>query len=261
MTPRDYKNPPVHEVILDLQFEDEVDDAVLEALPTKVSEALGPATRLSSFSFEGGFSPSGATPFQAQVRATGWEFRRDEPTWIVRAQPQRLTLHAVRSENWPSGDYVGWEKVAAEFGSVQMAVASVYGELTIRRAGLRYINRIAVAAGEDLEELFHLIPPTPPAVQGLYAFTTHQAWAEVDDHPGYSASMRFGRIAMPDGVPEPEGIGLLLDIDVFNLYLPHAPSWDTCQKWFNEAHEVENALFESTVRDRLRDTFEERRSV
>lgn len=255
MTRRIYSNPPVHEVILDLQFAVDADPEALEALPGVASDALGPASRLNSFAFRGGFSTTGPLPIDLHLQQDGWEFHRNDPTWIVRAQPQRFTIHSVRSQNWPRGEYIGWEHVAAYLASVHEVVDPLYGQLGVRRAGLRYINRIAVNEGAELERLFNMVPAGPSRVKNLYGFSTQQSWGEFEGAEGFSSTIRFGTIPIPENELEAGGVGLLLDIDVFNLYVETAPEWNECRQWFEDAHDVENHLFEDIITDDLRTTF------
>jgi uncharacterized protein (TIGR04255 family) len=49
---------------------------------------------------------------------------------------------------------------------------------------------------------------------------------------------------------------VLLDIDVFNLWIPKAPSYDKLPDWFKRAHEIENQIFEGSITDPLRERFD-----
>jgi uncharacterized protein (TIGR04255 family) len=258
MRRRTYRNPPVHEVVLDLQFADELSEETLDLVPRSAPAGLGPASRLTTFVFQGGFSPTGPLPFQAALEAAGWELRSgDGPTWILRAFPNRLTLHSVRSDNWPQGEYEGWEQTAARFGQVHEALRPCYGPLQIRRAGLRYINRIAVEQGTDLRRLFSHMPPELEGVEGLFAFSTRRSWAQVSGMGGYAASVGIDRIAAVEREQPANSIGVLLDIDVFNLYVKDAPKWAEVREWFEAAHAIENKLFEHSITDDLRVIFDE----
>jgi uncharacterized protein (TIGR04255 family) len=51
-------------------------------------------------------------------------------------------------------------------------------------------------------------------------------------------------------------LGVILDIDVFNILATNAPTWSTADRWFEEAHSVENSIFEDVITDRLRAAFQ-----
>jgi uncharacterized protein (TIGR04255 family) len=249
-----YKNPPVHEVILDIQFQGTLEEKPLEALGRDLADRFGRASPLTTFQFEGRFTPDEPAPLRGGVAFTGWEFSATGG-WLLRVHARQVTLHQVRSANWPAGHYVGWETIHERFRELHRALKESYGQLAVRRAGLRYVNRVAIPSGTDLRGLFTLVPPAPVGVTGLYTFSIHHSWAEVKDHDAFSASVRFARIAVPDGEVEPDALGVLLDFDVFNLYSANAPRWEALPEWFDEAHDVENDLFENAVTKSCRDIF------
>lgn len=70
-----------------------------------------------------------------------------------------------------------------------------------------------------------------------------------------SAAVRLAKIKTPADVL-PEGtFAVMLDIDVFNLLVRDAPAFGGVAEWLDEAHEVENAIFEGCITPKLRATF------
>ncbi|MBA3521791.1 MAG: TIGR04255 family protein [Gemmatimonadales bacterium] len=51
--------------------------------------------------------------------------------------------------------------------------------------------------------------------------------------------------------------GILLDIDVFNLWIPKAPPYRDLAAWFSRAHDIENQIFEGCVTNLLRERFDQ----
>lgn len=253
---RTYADPPVHEVVLDLRFRDNLDDERLEAIPEVLGEVFGPVVpkRTSSFELQAGFG-SPVPNFRTESRFAGWEYRKEEPLWVLRAQHGQLTLHSARAEDWPRGPYIGWERILERFLDIVPRLEPVYGGLGIRRAGLRYLNRIALPLGSSTEEWFALTLPDPPSVEGLYSFTVEETWEKVVGFDGLSAKIRLAKIKIPDEELAEGRFGVLLDIDVFNLLVADAPEYEHVPGWFERAHEAENRVFESCVTDALRQTF------
>lgn len=252
-----YAAPPVHEVVLDLKFREALDDEGLETIPDVLGTALDQSVpgRLSSFEVQAGVG-SPAPNFRAGSRFSGWEYVREEPLWVLRAQHGQLTMHFARSEDWPKGPYVGWERILEQFLDIVARLREVYGGLGVRRAGLRYLNRIAVPLGSATEEWFTLALPDPPSVEGLYSFAVEETWEKVVGFDGLSAKIRLAKIRIPHEELAEDQFGVLLDIDVFNLFVGEAPPYDDLAGWFEQAHEAENRVFESCITDALRQRFD-----
>ena len=45
----------------------------------------------------------------------GWDFLAENPQRLVTVAANRITQNLLRSEEWPSGEYVGWEFNSASF--------------------------------------------------------------------------------------------------------------------------------------------------
>lgn len=257
MTRRSYRNPPVHEVILDLQFDGSADLKLISDGHDHLERRYGRSSPLSSYALKAVIRGSGPTGMEAQGEFLGWEFTSDPAAWILRAQANQLTLHSVRSENWPEGKYLGWEKIYEEWCALHSYLKGAYGSLQLRRAGLRYINRLAIPAESAVQDWLSYVPGKPDVLDDLYMFSMGYTWASVGGKKEYSAGVRMGRVPVPDTVVEGTSSGVLLDIDIFNLVAEHAPQWDDAPQWFVEAHAFENSIFEAYVTDQARSAFDQ----
>lgn len=250
-----YANPPVHEVILDVQFREALNDDALQAIPKRLGQTFGNPTRLSALDLRAELGPSGTEVFSAESRFAGWAFEEIEPRWVLRTTRTGFTVNAARSADWPRGPYVGWEVIFARFEKILSSVHDVYSKLSPRRAGLRYLNRIAVPFDSDIEHWFAFGVTAPSLLAQPHAFHIRQTWAEVRGFPGISATIALAKVMIPDAQIAASNYGVLLDIDVFNLRPDEAPAFAELPAWFEQAHEVENALFEECITNALRERF------
>lgn len=248
-----YARPPVKEVILDVQFEGAADKESLRGLGAIEGEFLTRPEHIAEMSIVGSMGATGG--FQYRQQPIGWEWKGSNPDYSLRVTAQQATLHNSRSRPWPQGEYEGWESVFERFLSCHAFLAETFEQVPIRRAGLRYVNLLAIPQAADLAELLHQVPEPPPGTDGLVSFTWHQTWGNLEMAPSLAAGIRIGTVQVPEGaVPEPS-VGLVMDFDLFNLLPGDAPSWEQLPDWFKTAHSAENALFESHITEALRETF------
>lgn len=257
MARKEYPNPPVHEVILDLRLKQGVSEEVVRSLPEAVPNRFGDPRPFQLFQLQAGISSTGAEQLGQESSFGGWIFEAEEPRWVLRTLRDRLTLHAARPGDWPKGEYVGWGEIQERFREVFDAVAAAYAHRELKRIGLRYQNRIAIPEGSDLGEWFNLRLEAPEVFGEVYSFNLRQTWGSLSDFDGLSSTVNLARISVEDPELAENHIGVLLDIDVFNLMVDEAPTWNNVLSWYSKAHEAENRIFEGCVTDQLRKTFRE----
>lgn len=247
---RIFKSPPVSEVILDLQFEDEAPPEQLPRLPERIDGSLGdpvPVMRISNHAL---VSPRRIENQDPDHFLWGWEFLAEDPQRLVTVAANRISQNLLRSQDWPSGEYVGWELNAASFRNLLELVEPMFSDLTIRRAGLRYINRVVIEKGADLEDWFTVAPAPLELVTKLWDFTFTRTWESGIEFPQHSATVTLAKSDPPKDMGG-DMLGVTLDIDVFNLWVRDAPDFDAVPGWFERAHLFENMIFERCVTEAL----------
>jgi uncharacterized protein (TIGR04255 family) len=172
------------------------------------------------------------------------------------AAHSRASFHAVRPGKWPTGEYVGWPTIYNEALDLLSTFGSLYGRLDIERAGLRYLNRIALPIGSRLEDWFNIGFVTAPFLRDTFAMNLRQTWGRVQDNEDLSATIGLATIEIPDTALQAHNLGFLLDIEVFNLWKPLAPKFLELRNWCRRAHDVERAIFEFSITELLREQFE-----
>ena len=247
---RIYRNPPVAEVILDLQFQNEAPPEQLHRAPERIGASLGepvPVMRISNHALA---SPHRIENQESEHVLWGWEFLADDPRRLVTVAADRITQNLVRSKDWPSGDYIGWELNSASFRRLLEMVEPMFSALSIRRAGLRYINRMVIEKRADLKDWFAVVPAPLEPMTKLWDFTFTRTWESGTDFPQHSATVTLAKSDPPQDSGD-DVLGVTLDIDIFNLWVRDAPDFDVVPDWFEQAHLFENKVFESCITEAL----------
>ena len=235
---------------MDLQFRDEVPPEQLLQLPERIGGLLGASVPVMRISHHALVSPRRIDNQDPDHLLWGWEFLAENPQRLVTIAANRITQNLLRSEEWPGGEYVGWELNLASFCKLLEVAEPLFSALPICRAGLRYINRVVIDKGTDLGDWFTVVPAPPGPVRKLWDFTFTQTWESGIDFPKHSATVTLTKSDPPKDVGV-DTFGVTLDIDVFNLWVQDAPDFASVPDWFEDAHIFENMVFESCITDAL----------
>jgi len=257
MTRRTYRNPPVHEVVIDIQFLSDAPPAEVSRIPALLAESFGVATKSVEKSFQLGVGPAGSDMVtSSEERFAGWRFEeKGENIWVLSCGPRRIGLNCARSVPWPQGPYAGWESIRGRFSRALDLTQSVY-QAPIRKVAVRYINRILVPHDTQIEQWFSIGMKGPPQAVAVHTFDLNQTWVcAPGGQDGHSLHLRFARIDPPP--QDQESVALMLDIEVFNLLVSRAPDLRNVKQWIDRAHEIENDTFESSITESLRTRFDE----
>jgi uncharacterized protein (TIGR04255 family) len=230
-----------------------ISERVLREMPAVLGEQFGLPTIKNERSFQVGVGPDGAQVVSgSEERFIGWRAeQKGEANWIVQVGGDRITLNCVRPQSWPRGPYVGWMAIEQRFRRLLETTERQYANLSPKRVGVRYINRILLPMNSVPDRYFTLALQAPRKLKCVFSFDWQQTWSEFEGNPGYSATVRLGRLAVEEAQFAGRW-GLLLDIDVFNLMVADAPDRGRLLHWIGEAHNVENEVFEASITDALR---------
>lgn len=255
---REYRRPPVHEVVLSLQFAEPVDLISMAKLRDELRPAYSEVEEQQQIGMEMTFGPGGQQLTQTKREADGWLLKDDpkDPSRVLSIGRSRLSVHAVRPGSWPTGEYAGWAALYEHSLQIVQSLARIYGAAKLEKAGLRYLNRIAVPQGTELFEWFVFRVNAPEFLQDEYGINLRQTWARVEGADDLSATVGLATIQIPEPSLAAQHIGFLLDIEVFNLWKPLAPTLSALPDWCARAHEVEGDIFEWSITDSLRNLFD-----
>ena len=260
---RIYQNPPVHEIVLDLQFAEEAPLPSVEAFPNIVGTEFGtpaPVSRISTHSLVGSIRSS-VTSRPPKQEFWGWDLVDRDRRRVSTVTADQLTQHFLRSDGWPEGPYSGWESSAEPFLKLLEAAAHLFENLVVRRAGLRYVNRIAVPRESDLETWFRVVPAPLESLNGLWELSVSRTWKEAPGFPGLSGTVSI-MLTQDDLAEEDlqsrsdlEEVAVTLDIDVFNFWVNKAPQLSEVPEWIERAHRLEHTIFRSCITPALEERF------
>jgi uncharacterized protein (TIGR04255 family) len=246
--------------VLSLQFHHDTSDELLESLEGQLAGRFSSAERLERTEAEisvGGIMGEPTT--RTRKHFEGWRFKNAGPSRVLQATRSSISLHEVRPGKWPVGPYLGWPAIAKWAMGLLASLSASYTGIPLKRVALRYLNRIAVPDHSPIGDWLTFAPSGPHFLRDLYAFSLGQTWSRVEGHDHLSATVRLVKIEIEDQSIAKGNQGVMLDIEVFNLWIEKAPAFTELAEWFEEAHAVENRIFESYVTPTLRDTFGEGR--
>jgi uncharacterized protein (TIGR04255 family) len=253
---RQYREPPVHEVIFSLNFERPIADEELESIGHLLEGRFSRSDRQQLTNYGLTIGPSGSQILPAAPQFAGWIFQDEAPTRVFNAGRQQVSLHSIRPGEWPSGTYAGWTAMQVAARELMKVLQPIYEKYVIRRSGLRYLNRIAVPANSELEDWFTIGFAAPGFLLDPFAINLRQTWSRCEGQEDLSVTVGLAMIEIPERVElHVDHVGFLLDIEIFNLWPDKAPSYDQLAEWCSRAHDVENAVFESSIREPLRQRF------
>ncbi len=143
------------------------------------------------------------------IRDLGWKglrFRSDDGKYIAQFNRDGFVLSRLEP-------YQSWEQLYAEAMRLWHEYLGLARPVENHRIGLRYINRIQIPADELRFEDYLSPAPVPPNGLDLpfHGFMHHDTLAI----PGHPYALNVIRTMQPPEGAGVQGLGLILDIDVF----------------------------------------------
>jgi uncharacterized protein (TIGR04255 family) len=252
---RGYSQPPVHEVVLSLTLATPVAVADLESLPSLLRDRFPIAQRQRKVQLNVAIGPQGEQVLNQTQEPDGWRLQNIETTRVVSASRSQLVMHAARPGPWPTGTYDGWEAIYHEARELYELLSGIYRGGQPARAGLRYLNRIAVPQNTQYAEWFTIGFRGPEFLHDEFGINLRQSWARIDGHGSLGATLGLAMIQIPEPSLQVGNVGFLLDIEVFSLP-QRSPSIEEMPDWCRRAHDAEGDIFEAAITDQLRQRFE-----
>lgn len=254
-----YENPPVHEVVVAVNFVADLDTPTLQQIQKQLRESsdFRDINPLISSQF---IMVSGSPDFPPQLHENqrsfdGWIFRDIPPGRVLRIQRTAFTYHFVRPGSWPKGPYPGWKAILSQYRTFHAILKPYLQDVPIKRIGLRYLNRVAIPENDEPKNWFEIRLESPSCLKNTFAFDIRQTWATVDGDDDISVTVSLKKIEIEDKDLAIGNQGVLLDIDLFNLKAFKAPLYSDVLDWLERAHSLENRVFESCITEKLRANF------
>lgn len=147
--------------------------------------------------------------------------------------------------------YDSWEQFCSE-GLRLWQLHFYFAKPTeVQRLGLRFINRMVLSAGDDLEDYLQILPQKPTGLKGLpiRGFFHHEALGV----PGYPYAINIRRTIQPADRPTAK-IGLILDIDVFTIQ-PFQHEGGIIERYLAEMRWLKNKVFYGNITPKAQEKF------
>lgn len=145
--------------------------------------------------------------------------------------------------------YTNWEQFLGEMRPLWLSYASALKAVSVTRLAVRFINRIPILSGVDIDEYVHLGPRIPPeASKQLVGYFMQLVLPAAELGPEFRVIVNTG---VEPGTT-PSSSALVLDIDVFceTVLSVHADAmWKTLEQLRNH----KNRIFEASISDKVRE--------
>lgn len=243
--PRQLRNPPITEAIIDLRAELGVgfDPVRLRQAEPLLAEAYLPAEEQHLFvrtiSLIGNV---GAPSKQDESALMGYRFRSRDERFVAQLSVEGLAVSQLRG-------YTRWEDLASEAVKLWNVYVRVASPSRILRAGTRYLNRVRLPlSANDFEEYFNTLPRIPDGVpQAASSFLVRMVLN--DEATPYSVSITQYLEYANDGSPS-----MILDIDAFSK---ETYELDGGRMWEALAglRELKNRVFFGSLTEKALDLF------
>ena len=245
MTRRQYRNAPIEEALCEFHFGDGKEWDL--ATPSKLQEAFrgtySAPPRFQQAIAANVMQPQQAAPGIALMRGiVKTQFFDESGTKLVAVAPGVLSVHILRP-------YCGWEAFRPRIANALENFVRVTGSSQLVRIGIRYINKITLAASGgsvDLTTLFRCVPADVPGLPEQLLSFMHRTEHEYD---------RDTRLVMTlASIPDP-GNEILLDLDVIREPEEAEPAAGA-MAIVDALRDREREAFEAVITDELRSHFD-----
>lgn len=237
---RSYVRAPIVEVILQFDFGEPSDSQEdLRAVTADLANLYPTREEIREFAAQFQFGPEGMQATTTPNPPTGYQIKDSTGHRIVRLFEKAISVHEVQP-------YTGW----STFIAVAREVFAIYQRrvprATVRRIGLRYINRIDLP--HDAGDIREWLCSAPDIPAGLPQFVSSYSSEMAMPQPDMTGVVAVMRQALLD-TPSPEVGPIILDIEMVCQVAVALPMlWNVVETM----HERENSIFERTITDRVR---------
>ena len=146
--------------------------------------------------------------------------------------------------------YSEWATFVGEFQPLWESFVAKFQPEVVTRIAVRYINRIVVPQGVDLDEWMVITPRLPASVAAhVEGFFLQAQLPQADISPDCKAVINSGL----EGASSPDEMTVLLDIDVFLENQQVVPSDPKVWTLLGQLRDRKNDIFEAGITDHVRE--------
>lgn len=193
------------------------------------------------------FLGSDAAP-QAKRTDTGWtglHCQTEDKLHVARFERNGFVFSRLRP-------YDRWEQLVAEAMRLWAIFVDLARPTQVPRIGLRFINRMDLPPTPvRIEDYLY---PAPQGARGLDVPFRHFFHQDAFDVAGHPYAVRLIRTTQPVPGPDPQHIGIIIDIDVFTTR-PFDPDRKTIEDRLTEMRWLKNKMFFGSVTSKALEAF------
>ena len=241
---RHYPNAPITEAVLDLRVFPRSDLKVDELAKVVEGDELAYPTAEAMNTVVGSMMVGPAASTTSTVTThIGFVFRQKDGRYIHQSRLDGFTISQLPK-------YSSWTELKAEALKRWTRYRDIAKPQGIRRAALRYVNRIDVPeSATEMKDYFHTYPEIAaslPQVMDSYFMQLSIPLQQIE-----------GRAVITETIippAKPGHVSMILDIDVAKEF--PSPVTDQ-QAWsvLDEIHDLKNEIFEACITDKARELF------
>jgi uncharacterized protein (TIGR04255 family) len=185
----------------------------------------------------------GQVAFETNTSTLGYVLLNSDKDKVVQVQTGGISLSKL-------SPYEGWDRLIAEFRELWEAYLLHAAPASIARVAVRYINRIALPAGQriELSDYLHFYPNNPSGLGDMTDFVMRTALR----HPDQSAMVGIVTVAS-EASRESESSSAVVDIDVFIENAIMDVHSDALWLTLSDLREYKNDIFFGAITPRVED--------
>ena len=240
-----YDRAPIAEAVIDIQvsFETPPNLQDLEKFSRALGDRLPLVHAINSFAVNfAADAENGGLQSNATAAQLGYRLSSEANDRILQVRKDGMSYSHMPP-------YSNWDQFVGEAQPLWKRYSEVFAARSLSRLAVRFINRLQIESGVDIDTYLSIGPRIPDAVSThVIGFFTQLVLPVVDLGPEYKAIINIG---VEPGTTR-DATGLLLDIDVF---CERAVPVDGNQMWdvLQELRNHKNKIFEASITDKIRE--------
>ncbi len=241
---RIYENPPIVEAICEFQFEpSQTWDWTIPGLIYAEVKTEFPKKRQQNVVHLELSSEKKEITQSVKGGIARMQFLRDDERALIQVGPDLLAVNHLKP-------YPKWEVFKGMIVHALEIYRQVANPKTIRRVGLRYINRIELPEHRvEIEDYLLAVPKVPKEVPQIFATWVQRVEIPFEDANGILV-LQSGSIREE----KQERISFLLDLD-FITFQAETLALDSVIDWVERAHDKVEHTFETCITPKARNLF------
>jgi len=241
---KQYKNPPITEVVCEfrLELEDNFDQKAVDSFFDGIKDKFPKRKKGQVHQMKFESNPKEQT-FNKTVQEFDQFFSEDEKIF-VQLDKGRLSIHKLKPYN-------SWQEFYPLIALIFNAYIKNIKIKFIQRIGLRYINNLEIPLSSfDIEQYFNLRPSLGEGLpQDLASFMIGAIFVLENQRDNIKVQL------FDKPMTEPDKIMFVLDMDYF---LPNPGTVDVGEaiRWVENAHKNTEEIFEAILTDKTKQLFD-----